>query len=66
MGKALGMFQLRYMIYQPKFADILAIDAIVTTLKRDATIPHRSVSVYRLVQLTIAVITIQLEPVGFH
>jgi hypothetical protein len=54
------------MIYQPKLADILAIDGIVPTLKRNAVIPHMSVSVYGLVQFTIAVIAIQLELVGLH
>ena len=54
------------MIYQPKLADILAIDTIVSPLKTNAVIPDMSVSIYRLVQLTIAVIAIQLELVGFH
>ena len=54
------------MIYQPKLADILAIDRIVTTLKRDTVIPHISMTVYRLVQLTIPVIAIHFELVGFH
>ena len=63
LGKPL---QLRYMIYQPKLADILAIDGIVPTLKGNAVIPHMSMTVYGLVQFTIPVITIQLEFVGFH
>ena len=66
MSKLEKPFQLRYMIYQPKLADILAIDGIVPTLKRNAVIPHMSVSVYGLVQFTIAVIAIQLELVGLH
>ena len=66
MRKLGEAFQLRYMIYQPKLADILAIDAIVPTLKGNAVIPHRSMTVYRLVQLNITVITIHLELVGFH
>ncbi len=52
------------MIHQPKLGDILAIDGIVTTLQRDTMIPDRSVSLYGLVQLTIAVIRIQFELVG--
>ena len=63
LGKSL---QLRYMIYQPKLADIFAIDGIVPTLKRNAVIPDMSMTVYRLVQFTIPVIRIQLELVGFH
>ncbi len=66
MGKALGSFQFRYMIYQPKLADILAIDGIVPTLKRNAVISHMSMTAYGLVQFTIAMITIQLEFVDFH
>ena len=54
------------MVYQPKLADMFTIDNVVTTLKGNAMIPHVSVSVYSLVQLTITVIAIQLELVGFH
>lgn len=66
MGKARQSLQFRDMIDQPKLADMLAIDRIVTTLEGDAVIPHPSVSIYGLVQFTIAVIAIQLELVGFH
>ena len=66
MGKLGESFQLRYMIYQTKLADILAIDTIVATLERDTMIPDVSVSIYRFVQFTIPVIAIQLELVGFH
>ena len=66
MGKLGESFQLRYMIYQTKLADILAIDSIVPTLKPNAVIPHISMTVYGLVQLTIPVIAIHLELVGFH
>ena len=67
VGKALGAFQFRNVIYQPKLADILvSIDGVVTTLKRNAMIPNKSVSIYRFVQLTITVIAIHLELVGFH
>ena len=66
MFKALGSFEFRDMVYQSKLADIFAIDCIVPTLKRNAVIPHMSVSVYGLVQFTIAVIAIQLELVGLH
>ena len=54
------------MVYQSKLADILAIYRIVTTLKRNAVIPHMSMTIYGLVQFTIAVIAIQFELVGFH
>ena len=54
------------MIYQTKLADILALDGIVPTLKGNAVIPHRSMTVYCLVQLTITVIAIHLKLVGFH
>ena len=54
------------MVYQPKLADMFTIDSVVPTLKRNAMIPHFGVSVYRLVQLTITVIAIHLELVGFH
>ena len=47
-------------------ADIFAIEGIVPSLKRNAMIPDRSVTVYRLVQFTIAVIRIQFELVGLH
>ena len=66
MSKLGKSFQLRYMIYQPKLADILTIDGIVPTLKRNAVIPDMSMTVYRLVQFTIPVIAIQFELVGFH
>ena len=66
MSKLSKAFQLRYMIYQTKLADILAIEAIVPTLKGNAVIPHISMTLYRLVQFTIAVIAIHLELVGFH
>ena len=66
MGKPRQSFQLRDVIYQSKLADIFAIDCVVPTLKRNAMIPHISMTVYGLVQLTITVITIQLELVGFH
>ena len=54
------------MIYQSKLADILAIDTVVPTLETHTMIPYMSVSIYRLVQLTIPVMAIHLELVGFH
>ena len=66
MGKSVGSLQFGDMDYQPELADIFTIDSVVPTLKRDTVIPDVTVSVYRLVQFTIAVITIQLELVGFH
>ena len=54
------------MVYQPELADIFAIDGIVPSLERDAIIPDVSMTIYRLMQLTIAVIGIQLKLVGFH
>ena len=66
VGELRQTFQVRYMIYQPKLADIFAVDAIVSPLNGNAVIPHMSVSIYRLVQLTITVIGIHLELVGFH
>ena len=66
MGKSVGSLQFGDMVYQPELADILAIDGIVPSLKGDAVIPDRSVSFYRLMQITIAVIGIQFELVGFH
>ena len=53
------------MIYQPKLADIFAIDSVVATLKGNAVIPDVSMTIYRLMQFTIAVIRIQLELVKF-
>ena len=54
------------MPHQPKLADIFAAHSIVATLECDAVIPHMHVSIYRLMQLAVAVIGIQLELVGFH
>ena len=54
------------MVNQPKPADIFTVAGIVATLKGYAMIPYMSVSVYGLVQLTIAVISIHFELVGFH
>ena len=54
------------MIYQPKLADIFAIDSGVATLKGNAVIPDVSMTIYRLMQFTIALIAIQLELVSFH
>ena len=66
MGKPGQPFQFRDMIYQPKPADILTIEGIVPTLESNTMIPYMSVSTYALVQLTIPVIAIHLELVGFH
>ena len=66
MGKLRKSFQLRYMVNQPKLADIFAVNRIVSTLERNAMIPNVCMTIYGLVQLTIAVIGIQLELVGFH
>ena len=66
MGKAVCSLQFGDMGYQPELADIVAIDGIVPSLERDAMIPDVSMTIYRLMQLTIAVIGIQLKLVGFH
>ncbi len=66
MGKSVGSLQFGDMVYQPDLADIFAIDAIVTSLKRNTMIPDVSMTIYRLMQLTIAVIGIQLKLVGCH
>ena len=66
MGKSVGSFQFGDMVYQPELADIFAIDGIVPSLERDAMIPDVSMTIYRLMQLTIAVIGMQLKLVGFH
>ena len=54
------------MVYESKLADIFAVDSIVPSLDGNAMIPHLSMTVYRLVQFTVAVIRIQLKLVGFH
>ena len=66
MGKPRQPLQFRDMVYQSKLADIVAVDPIVATLERNAMIPDRSVSFYRFMQITIAVIGIHFELVGFH
>ena len=66
VGKPACLFQFTDMLHQPKLADVFTEHRKVATLERDAMIPHRSVSFYRLMQLTIAVIGIQFELVGFH
>ena len=66
MSKSVCSLQSRDMVYQPELADIFAIDGIVPSLERDAMIPDVSMTIYRLMQLTIAVIGIQLKLVGFH
>ena len=58
--------QFRDMVYQSKLADIFAVDAVIATLERDAMIPDRCVSFYLLMQISITVIGIHLELVGFH
>ena len=66
MGKSVGSLQFGDMVYQPELADIFAIDSVVATLKGNAVIPDVSMTIYRLMQLTITVIGIQLELVSFH
>ena len=53
------------MVNQPKPADIFTVASIVATLnlRNDS---YMSVSVDGLVQLTIAVISLHFELVGFH
>ena len=58
MGKPRQTFKFRDMVYQSKLTDIFAIDCIVPSLECDAMIPDRTVSVYRFMQISIAVVAI--------
>ena len=66
MSKLRQPLEFRNVIDESKLGDILAIDAVVSTLEGDTVIPDVSVSIYYFIQLTIPVIRIQLEFVGFH
>ena len=66
MGKSGAPFQLGQVPHQGFFARIFTIDSVVPTTQRHKVIPYFSMAINRLMQLTIPVIAIHLELVGFH